>query len=48
MQAPDVRERFAVEAIEPNELDAAAFTEFIRAEIKRWHPVVKAAGVKLE
>ena len=48
MQTPDVRERFAAEAIEPNEFDAAAFTEFIRGEIKRWHPVVKAAGVKLE
>jgi tripartite-type tricarboxylate transporter receptor subunit TctC len=48
MQAPDVRERFAAEAIEPNELDAAGFTEFIRAEIKRWHPVIRAAGVKLD
>ena len=45
MQAPDVRERFAAESIEPNDLDAAQFTDFIRAEIKRWHPVVKAAGV---
>jgi tripartite-type tricarboxylate transporter receptor subunit TctC len=48
MQASDVRERFAAEAIEPNELDAAAFTDFVRAEIKRWRPVIAAAGVKLE
>jgi tripartite-type tricarboxylate transporter receptor subunit TctC len=48
MQAPDVRERFAAESIEPNDLDPAQVTEFVRSEIKRWQPVVKAAGVKLD
>ena len=48
MHSPDVRERFAVEAIEPNDLDPAQVTEFVRSEIKRWQPVVKAAGVKLD
>jgi tripartite-type tricarboxylate transporter receptor subunit TctC len=28
--------------VEPNELDAAAFTEFVRAEIARWTPLAKA------
>jgi tripartite-type tricarboxylate transporter receptor subunit TctC len=48
MQAPDVRERFAAESIEPNDLDPAQVTEFVRGEIRRWQPVVKAAGVKLD
>jgi tripartite-type tricarboxylate transporter receptor subunit TctC len=48
MQLPDVKDRFALESIEPNDLDPAQFTSFVRSEIKRWHPVVKAAGVKLD
>ncbi len=43
LQLPDVRERLAPEGIEPNDLDAAAFTAFVRAEIARWGPVAKAA-----
>jgi len=46
MQLPDVRERFAAESIEPNDLAPAQVTDFVRAEIRRWQPVVKAAGVK--
>ena len=42
LQLPDVRERLRPEGIEPNDLDPAQFTEFIRAEIARWTPVVKA------
>ncbi len=48
MQSPDVRDRLAAEAIEPNDLDSAQVTEFVRSEIRRWQPVVKAAGVKLD
>jgi len=48
MQAPDIRERLAAESIEPNDLNPAQVTEFVRSEIKRWTPVVKAAGVKLD
>ena len=39
----EVRERLQPEGIEPNDLDAAAFTAFVRAEIARWGPVAKAA-----
>ena len=42
LQLPDVRERLQPEGIEPNDLDAAAFTEFVRAEIARWTPLAKA------
>ena len=37
------RERMASEGFEPNDLDAAAFTQFVRAEIERWSPLAKAA-----
>jgi len=42
LQLPDVRERLQPEGIEPNDLDAAAFTEFVRAEIARWTPLARA------
>ncbi len=37
------RERVASEGFEPNDLDAAAFTQFVRGEIERWTPLAKAA-----
>lgn len=46
--APDVREKTRLEGIEPNELDAPQFTEFVRAELTRWAPVVKASNAKVE
>jgi tripartite-type tricarboxylate transporter receptor subunit TctC len=39
---PDVRERLRPEGIEPNDLDPAQFTEFVRAEIARWTPLARA------
>jgi len=42
MQLPEVRERFAPEGFEPNDLDAAAFTNFVREEIERWGPLARA------
>ncbi|MFM9885386.1 MAG: Bug family tripartite tricarboxylate transporter substrate binding protein [Burkholderiales bacterium] len=43
---PEVREKTKIEGIEPNNLDAPQFVEFVRAEIARWTPVIKAANVK--
>jgi tripartite-type tricarboxylate transporter receptor subunit TctC len=37
------RERVAAEGLEPNDLDAAAFTQFVRAELERWTPLARAA-----
>jgi len=37
------RERTASEGFEPNDLDAAAFTQFVKSEIERWTPLAKAA-----
>ena len=42
LQLPDVRERLRPEGIEPNDLDPAQFTEFVRAEIARWTPLARA------
>jgi tripartite-type tricarboxylate transporter receptor subunit TctC len=41
MQLADVRERLRPEGIEPNDLDAGQFTEFVRAEIARWAPLAR-------
>ena len=37
------RERLQGEGIEPNDMDAAAFMQFVRAELERWTPLAKAA-----
>jgi tripartite-type tricarboxylate transporter receptor subunit TctC len=42
LKLPDVRRRLQSDGVEPNELDAAAFTDFVRAEIARWTPLAKA------
>jgi tripartite-type tricarboxylate transporter receptor subunit TctC len=42
LKLPDVRRRLESDGVEPNELDAAAFTDFVRAEIERWTPLAKA------
>jgi len=42
LKLPDVRRRLQSDGVEPNELDAAAFTDFVRAEIARWAPLAKA------
>ena len=39
----DVRERLRPEGVEPNDLDADAFTAFVRAEIERWGPLAKGS-----
>ncbi len=42
LKLPEVRSRLQTDGIEPNDLDAAAFTEFVRAEIARWAPLAQA------
>ena len=43
MNSAKWRERLQGEGIEPNNLDAAAFTQFVRAEVERWTPLARAA-----
>jgi len=42
LKLADVRQRLQGDGVEPNDLDAAAFTEFVRAEIARWAPLANA------
>jgi tripartite-type tricarboxylate transporter receptor subunit TctC len=48
LQSPELRERLRLDGAEPNDLDPAAFTEFVRAEIARWTPVVRASSARSE
>jgi tripartite-type tricarboxylate transporter receptor subunit TctC len=48
LQLPDVRARLRPDGIEPNQLDAKAFTEYVTAEINRWAPVVRASGARAD
>jgi len=44
LKLPDVREKLRGEGIEPNDLDPRAFTDFVRGELVRWGPIVKASA----
>lgn len=48
LQLPDVRARLRPDGIEPNQLDARAFTEFMVAEVKRWGAAARASGAKAD
>ena len=48
LQLPDVRERLNADGVEANQLDAKAFNDFLAAEVRRWTPVVKASGARLD
>jgi len=48
LQLADVRERLRPDGIEPNSLDAKAFTDYVAAEVKRWTPVVRASGARAD
>src|SRR5262245_38237254 len=45
---PEVSARLDQEGIEAEKMDAAAFTAFVQAEIVRWAPIAKSAGMKTE
>jgi tripartite-type tricarboxylate transporter receptor subunit TctC len=46
MRTGELSRRLGVEAIEANDLDPVQFTNFMRTEITRWAPVVKAAAAQ--
>jgi tripartite-type tricarboxylate transporter receptor subunit TctC len=47
LQLPDVRERLSRDGISPNNLDPKAFAGYVAAEVKRWAPVIKASGARV-
>ena len=46
--SPDVRKRLARDAIDPEKLSPAEFTEFVKQETARWAPLARASGAKPE
>jgi tripartite-type tricarboxylate transporter receptor subunit TctC len=48
LQAPDVRERYAVLGIEPVGNSPEEFGAQIRADLERWGPVVKQANIRID
>jgi tripartite-type tricarboxylate transporter receptor subunit TctC len=48
LRAPDLRDKLAVEAVEPTVMSPEAFGEFIRADIARWTTLAKARGIQLD
>lgn len=48
LRAPDLRERLAVEAVEPTIMSPEQFGEFIIADINRWTQLAHARGIQLD
>lgn len=46
LATPEVRERLRADGILTQSLDPQAFAEFVRTEMKRWMPVIKASGAR--
>ena len=44
----EIKERFAVEGLEPMGGSPADFAKFIASEIDKYAKIIKAAGIKLE
>ena len=48
MQAPDIRERFSQQGIDPETSTPEQFAQLIRDEYARWTKVIRASGIKVE
>ena len=48
LQAPDLRERFASQGVDPVSSTPEQFAAFMKAELEKWRKVVAASGSKLE
>jgi tripartite-type tricarboxylate transporter receptor subunit TctC len=48
LRDPELRERLAVEAVEPMPMSPAQFGQFIRADIERWTAIAKAKNIHLD
>lgn len=44
LQTPAIRQQLALESIESDDFDAAAFTQYVASEIERWAPMARAAA----
>ena len=48
MQAPDIREKFSQQGIDPETSTPEQFAQLIREEYARWTKVIRTIGIKLE
>lgn len=48
LTAPDLRDKLAAEALEPTPMGAAAFGDFIKADIARWTQVARERKIDLD
>jgi len=48
LNAPDMREKLSIEAVEPNPMNPEQFGEFMRADIARWTELAKARNIRLD
>ncbi len=48
MAAPEVREKFAQQGVDPASSTPEEFAQLIRDEVARWSKVIRSAGIKLE
>ena len=48
LQAPDLRERFASQGVDPVSSTPEQFAAFMKTELEKWRKVMAAAGTKLE
>ncbi len=48
LKAPDLREKLAVEAIEPNVMTPEQFAAFMKVDIARWTRIAKDRGIQLD
>ena len=48
LKLPEMREKLAIEAVEPMPMTSAQFGQFIKNEISRWTTLAKAKNIQLE
>jgi tripartite-type tricarboxylate transporter receptor subunit TctC len=48
LRAPDLREKLAVEAVEPMPMSSEEFGKYIQADIVRWTLLAKARNIQLD
>jgi tripartite-type tricarboxylate transporter receptor subunit TctC len=48
LKLPEMREKLAIEAVEPMPMSPEQFSQFIKNEIKRWTALAKARNIQLE
>ena len=48
LKLPDMREKLAIEAVEPMPMTSHQFSQYIRSEVKRWTALAKARNIQLE